>query len=256
MEIIKDLGTRRYSGKMKRFLLVKCPSCSKEFETLGYNLTKKNPMKMCRSCSSTIGATKHGFHGTDIYNKWQSMNARVGAKNGKNYRSYGEKGIKVCEEWKDFMVFKEWAENNGYRENLELDRRENNGDYTPLNCRWVTRAVQTQNNRPLRSSNTSGYRGVSKVRSNRFVARCHLDLKRVNIGTYDTLELAAVAYDLFVSENNLEHPLNILIMKDLGMSKEQVIDLLKDICEYRGTEFEYIMKRTGMMNQILKEYRI
>ena len=44
--------------------------------------------------------------------------------------------------------------------------------------------------------------------------------------------------------------------RDLGMEKEQVIDLLKDICDYRGTDFEYIMKRTGMMNQINRDYRI
>lgn len=65
----------------------------------------------------------------------------------KSYKYYGGRGIKMCEEWlNSYESFKEWALNNGYREDLTLDRIDVNGDYSPNNCRWVSMKVQ-QNNR-------------------------------------------------------------------------------------------------------------
>ena len=55
----------------------------------------------------------------------------------------------MCNEWKDFIVFKEWALNNGYEEHLKIDRINNDGNYEPNNCRWVNRTVQNRNKRKI-----------------------------------------------------------------------------------------------------------
>ena len=55
------------------------------------------------------------------------------------FKWYGAKGIKVCDEWDDFLKFKTWALNNGYEENLTIDRIDPAKNYEPSNCRWITR---------------------------------------------------------------------------------------------------------------------
>ena len=91
---------------------------------------------------------RHGLFGTRIYTIWQQMKDRCYNSNNKSYKDYGGRGIIVCDEWKaDAKNFSDWANANGYSDNLTLDRINVNGNYEPTNCRWATMKQQDRNRR-------------------------------------------------------------------------------------------------------------
>lgn len=90
---------------------------------------------------------KHGETKTRLHKIWSSMHERCEREKHLHYSDYGGRGISVCEEWKDYIPFAKWARNNGYSDNLTLDRIDVNGNYEPSNCRWVTMKEQHNNKR-------------------------------------------------------------------------------------------------------------
>lgn len=81
-----------------------------------------------------------------IYNIWAGMKQRCTNPNVQRYPRYGGRGIRVCPEWADsFEAFQAWAMAAGYDDTKEIDRIDNDGDYTPENCRWVPHEAQQGN---------------------------------------------------------------------------------------------------------------
>jgi hypothetical protein len=105
-----------------------------------------------RSKGENNSAYRHGgsFRGkgmSRLYKTWYGMIQRCHYPRSISYPSYGERGIRVCEAWHDFAVFKAWAEANGYEGTLTIDRLDNDRDYEPGNCRWIPRFQQGANRR-------------------------------------------------------------------------------------------------------------
>lgn len=82
-----------------------------------------------------------------FYITWQNMKARCLNKKNNKYKNYGERGIKICDEWLTIKGFSKWALNNGWKDGLTLDRIDNNGNYCPENCKWITRSENSRKKR-------------------------------------------------------------------------------------------------------------
>lgn len=104
-----------------------------------------------------MGKFKHGKIHTRLYHIYNNMKERCYNENSIDYLRYGARGIKICDEWlNDFMLFHNWSMDNGYHEDLTLDRIDVNGNYGPDNCRWVDRKAQARNRRSNKNYTING----------------------------------------------------------------------------------------------------
>lgn len=161
----KDLTGQKFNMftviKVDRFTphgtywLCKC-DCG-ELDSVRTDMLTLNRIKSCGCVHYAEGfKNKIKIKNTKIYTTWNSMKARCYNPNSTHFKDYGGRGIKVCEEWLDkkkgFLNFYNWAYQNGFvetkdRKQCTLDRINNNGNYEPSNCRWITIQEQQKNKR-------------------------------------------------------------------------------------------------------------
>lgn len=207
IDLVKDLGTDQ---KYKRKWLVRCNFCKKEYIALANNI-KHRGRSVCTECSPKL-VYKDKYHDTKhpLYITWSLLLRRVDntsiRKSERDQKYYD--GISVCEEWKVFKTFKDWAESNGYKKGLSIDRIDTTKGYEPSNCRWVNQSVQNAN-RKHNSKSSTQYSGiVLSGRPNQpYLVRVIFEGKTYLQKRVKTLQEAISIRNTCIMENNLPHPI-------------------------------------------------
>lgn len=118
-----------------------------------------------KSCGCLMHTTKptltHNMSHTVLYRKWASIKRRCYTPSVRDYKNYGERGIKMCDDWKNsFEAFMLWSIQSGYSDGLTIERKDMNGDYCPENCTWIPFQEQQKNRRFCRFIT---YKGETKT---------------------------------------------------------------------------------------------
>ena len=134
-----------------------------------------------------IGKIKHGLTKHPLFQVWSNMLRRCSNQKEKAYKNYGGRGIKVCNEWKgDFLKFYNWANENGYKQGLTIERADNNGNYGPDNCKWVDYEYQNNNRRNTVKVDINGNIYTLSQAAKAFNINLRLIRDRYNIGLRGT----------------------------------------------------------------------
>ena len=153
LEVVSETERPAHVKRKGSFWLCQC-DCGNQTIVEGSNLGVRTSSCGCKRKEAMLNNRKHkttinsGLSKTRLYYIWNSMKQRCHNHKSKDYRHYGLRGIRVCDDWRNnFTSFRDWAISNGYTDELTIDRIDVNGNYEPLNCRWVTMAEQNRNKR-------------------------------------------------------------------------------------------------------------
>lgn len=205
MKFIKDLGMQEYgkNGNKARFGIYLCECCGEEKRISSADFKRRNPEK-CRSCCNKVRAKTHGFSKEKLYAVWNSMKNRCFNKNNKAYIDYGGRGISICSEWNsNYSHFKEWSLNNGYKDGLTIDRKNNDLGYSPENCRWVDSFIQANNRRCIAlKAGVSGIKGIhyaKRHKNKKWSVNITENKKKIFLGNYKTKEEALTVLNEYLN---------------------------------------------------------
>lgn len=241
--VIKEKGRNK---RRQKIWLCKC-DCGKEKEIPTSYLTSGDTTscgcyrKECeiKNLSKTWGKPRtHGLSNTRLYQIWADMKDRCYNIKSVSYKDYGERGVKVCDEWiNDFVCFYNWAIKNGYNDTLSIDRINVNGNYEPNNCRWTTSKEQANNKRNTRKITIYGETKTAYEFEKQYGIKAHLLIDRYNKGYRD---------DKLIYEGHLGHFRDYT--KQKKNEKAKVYGIYEDN-NYKKCIF------IGTARQIMQEYK-
>lgn len=151
LTVIKQVDDKiEKSGKHRACFLCKC-DCGKMCVCEVKALTNKGKEKLSCGCVKRYNLRKINSEATSrqrLYHIWIGIKTRCYNPKHQSFRYYGAKGIIMCDEWRNsYDSFRSWSLDNGYTDNLTIDRIDVYGNYNPSNCRWVDRTAQSRNRR-------------------------------------------------------------------------------------------------------------
>lgn len=151
MELITETGIKKYGKRNYMFAIFRC-SCGKELEMAKLRGLSTDTCQECFRKIHKQKVTRHGDRYTRLYRTWVNMTKRCREPSRKHYHG---KGISVLPDWLVWENFKQWAYESGYNDNLTIDRIDNNGNYEPNNCQWISNRLNAGKDKRLLSMETA-----------------------------------------------------------------------------------------------------
>ena len=181
LTVIEEVDQRKYN---KIFWKCVC-DCGRITIVHGSNL-KSGHTESC-GCLRII----HGMINTKTYRTWQGMIGRCNNPNNINFKNYGGRGIKVCQQWLKFANF---FEDMGLKPaGLTIERTDNNKGYYKENCRWATQTEQNRNQRVCKTNKTGATGVLWLKQTKKYVVKIMANYKQIHIGCFAKLEDAVAA---------------------------------------------------------------
>jgi hypothetical protein len=173
------------------------------------------PTSQIGTTTNSCGCYKIQSHRTHnesrsrLYNIWILMKARCYRKASPSYKNYGGRGITICDEWiHSYETFRTWALENGYKENLSIDRIDVNGNYCPENCRWADNSTQVNNRRPYGKIPITG---IVQMKNGVYLGQVTVNGKRIHCGASKDLNIAIQKRNDYIKSHNLKNKLSEII---------------------------------------------
>lgn len=181
--------------------------CGKEVVVNGRDL-KNGGTKSCGCYKKNLISRVNISHGKSthkLYFTYKNMIARCHNPRATQFNDYGGRGISVCDEWRNNICsFIDWCNLNGWDKGLQIDRKDNDGNYSPSNCRFVTSRDNSLNTR-IQSNNKSGYVGVCFDKSSgKYTSSLTIKGKKECFGRHDSIRSAVEARNEYIVKNDLQ----------------------------------------------------